>query len=151
MSLNRVSYLESWGQTRPLSRQHQQQGQEDGDSDSVDGRYVDLPEESISSSFQSTYSYRLNFNPYAGPGWTQPPDEVAHEELTSGPETPTIKPQPKRLDEDDHGGQEPQDSSSKLPDEDRPLQTTGAFEVSSTRRICMTPFEPLFTHDPRRY
>ncbi|KAF7133989.1 hypothetical protein CNMCM5793_005515 [Aspergillus hiratsukae] len=135
MSLNRVSYLESWGQTRPSSRQHQQQGQEDGDSDSVDGRYVDLPEESISSSFQSTYSYRLNFNPYAGPGWTQPPDEVAHDELTSGLETPTIKPQPKRLDEDDRG-QDPQDDSSKLPDEDYPLPTTGAFEVSSTRRIC---------------
>ncbi|GIC93238.1 putative MFS transporter Fmp42 [Aspergillus udagawae] len=135
MSLNRVSYLEAWGQTRPSSRQQQQPGQEDGDSDSVDGRNGDLPEESISSSFQSTYSYRLNFNPYAGPGWTQPPDEGAHDELTSGLETFTVKPQPKPLDESDHGGYGPQ-GSSKLPDEDYPLQTTGAFEVSSTRRIC---------------
>ncbi|EAW20906.1 putative MFS transporter Fmp42 [Aspergillus fischeri NRRL 181] len=136
MSLNRVSYLESWGQTRPVSRQQQQQGQEDGDSDSVDGRNVDLPEGSISSSFQSTYTYRLNFNPYAGPGWTQPPDEVAPEDLVSGPETPTIKTQPKPLDESDRGRYDLQDASLKLPDEDYPLQTTGAFEVSSTRRIC---------------
>ncbi|KAF7164027.1 hypothetical protein CNMCM5623_008666 [Aspergillus felis] len=135
MSLNRVSYLESWGQTRAASRQQQHPGQEDGDSDSVDGRNIDLPEESIASSFQSTYSYRLNFNPYAGPGWTQPPDEGAQDELTSGRETPTLKIQPKPLDESDHGGYVPQDSS-QLPDEDHPLQTTAAFEVSSTRRIC---------------
>ncbi|KAH1273456.1 hypothetical protein KXW98_007735 [Aspergillus fumigatus] len=136
MSLNRVSYLESWGQTRPGSLQQQQQGQEDGDSDSVDGRNVDLPESSLSSSFQSTYTYRLNFNPYAGPGWTQTPDEVAPEVLPSGPETPTIKTQPKPLEEGDHGRYDPQHASLRLPNEDYPLQTTGAFEVSSTRRIC---------------
>jgi hypothetical protein len=110
----------------------------------VDGRNVDIPEGSIASSFQSTYTYRLNFNPYAGPGWTQPPDEVAPEDLASGPEIPTIKTQPKLLDESDHGRYEPQGSSLKLPDEDYPLQTTGAFEVSSTRRICMKP-KNLFT------
>ncbi|GFF81024.1 protein FMP42 [Aspergillus lentulus] len=136
MSLNRVSYLESWGQTRPVSHQQPHQGQEDGDSDSVDGRNVDLPEGSIASSFQSTYTYRLNFNPYAGPGWTQPPDEVAPEDLASGPQSPTIKTQPKLPDESDRGGYDPQGSSLKLPDEDYPLETTGAFKVSSTRRIC---------------
>lgn len=146
MSLNRVSYLESWGQTRPGSLQQQQQGQEDGDSDSVDGRNVDLPESSLSSSFQSTYTYRLNFNPYAGPGWTQTPDEVAPEVLPSGPETPTIKTQPKPLEEGDHGRYDPQHASLRLPNEDYPLQTTGAFEVNSTRRICKNPVKPcLFT------
>jgi hypothetical protein len=149
MSLNRVSYLEAWGQTRPSSRQQQQPGQEDGDSDSVDGRNGDLPDESISSSFQSTYSYRLNFNPYAGPGWTQPPDEGAHDELTPGLETPTVRPQPKPLDESDHGGYGPQ-GSSKLPDEDYPLQTTGAFEVSSTRRICMKPVSLVCSRSEKR-
>ncbi|PKX90356.1 putative MFS transporter Fmp42 [Aspergillus novofumigatus IBT 16806] len=126
MSLNRVSYLESWGQTRPVSRQQQYQDQEDGDSDSVDGRNVDLPEGSISSSFQSTYTYRLNFNPYAGPGWTQPPTKLPLK----------TSHLPKPLAESDHGGYDPRDASLRLPDEDYPLETTGAFEVSSTRRIC---------------
>ncbi|KAL2004157.1 hypothetical protein VTN02DRAFT_6254 [Thermoascus thermophilus] len=69
MSLNRVSYLESWEQrAAPLLRRLEYST----DSDTEEDVSNDLPE-SLSSSYQSGFSQysrsRLNFNPYAGPGW----------------------------------------------------------------------------------
>ncbi|EAW10955.1 putative MFS transporter Fmp42 [Aspergillus clavatus NRRL 1] len=142
MSLNRVSYLESWGQTQVSSHQHQSQHQTgdqgpEVDLESDDGRYHELPEESLSSSFQTTFSYRLNFNPYAGPGWNQPTGEDATDAPTPRCASPA------------NGGMSPRiqyfhgDSNIEIrpdplegPEDDYPMQTTGAFEVGRTKRIC---------------
>ncbi|KAJ5782060.1 Major facilitator superfamily domain general substrate transporter [Penicillium paradoxum] len=69
MSLNRISFLEGWERS-PATFLNRADDSEDSDLDS----YQDLPEGSVASSFPSMYS-RLNFNPYAGPGWNEIPDE----------------------------------------------------------------------------
>ncbi|KAJ5484608.1 Major facilitator superfamily domain general substrate transporter [Penicillium expansum] len=68
MSLNRISFLEGWERNPAAFLSHPES--EDSEPDS----YQDLPEGSVSSSFPSTYS-RLNFNPYAGPGWNESPED----------------------------------------------------------------------------
>ncbi|KAJ5605228.1 hypothetical protein N7510_010382 [Penicillium lagena] len=79
MSLNRIPFLEAWEHSR------YPRGRPDGDLESDEGSdvYQDLPDSPLSSSFPSTYS-RLNFNPYAGPGWTESVvDEDDHNERQS--------------------------------------------------------------------
>ncbi|KAJ6104065.1 hypothetical protein N7523_010385 [Penicillium sp. IBT 18751x] len=69
MSLPRVSFLEGWDRyPGPI-------GGRDASAQSDTESEYDLPEPSpLSSSFPSTYS-RLNFNPYAGPGWNESSDD----------------------------------------------------------------------------
>ncbi|KAJ5389079.1 Protein FMP42 [Penicillium cataractarum] len=67
MSLPRISFLEGWERTPAAAFLRGNEPQSDTESDT----YQDLPDDaSIASSFPSTYS-RLNFNPYAGPGWSE--------------------------------------------------------------------------------
>lgn len=111
MSLNRIPFLEEW--------EHNPAGQQ-----SDEESYQDLPESSLSSSFQSTYSRHLTFNPYAGPGWNET-DETRPSFLSR--ETT----QESRMSE-------PADTvlSEAMPG------TTGAFEVSPARRIGMLIYRP---------
>lgn len=69
MSLPRISFLEGWDRYAGPIRGRDASAQSDTESE------YDLPEPSpLSSSFPSTYS-RLNFNPYAGPGWNESTDD----------------------------------------------------------------------------
>ncbi|PYH91103.1 MFS general substrate transporter [Aspergillus ellipticus CBS 707.79] len=127
MSLNRVSYLESWEQNPAAFRR--QQPPEDSDDDEA---YHDLPETSLASSFQSNHSFRqrLNFNPYAGPGWSQASsDEPDRHSLLRAaspkrPQVGAVEPEP------------PQEEHITLKTQayEGP-ETTGAFEVGHTKRI----------------
>lgn len=135
MSLNRLSYLESWVQN-PASLRRGPREQSPGDeSDDDDLAYHDLPDASPSSSFPSTYSHasfrnRLNFNPYAGPGWNEPSvddnaDRLSIRRVVSDVPAPN---------ENQTERAEPV-PEAKSPDWEG-LETTGAFEVGRTRRIC---------------
>ena len=137
MSLNRVSYLESWEQN-PAAFRRQPRPE---DSEDEDG-YHDLPETSLSSSFQSNISrrsfrQRLNFNPYAGPGWS----EVSGEETDRHPLLRAASPRRSRADEVET--EQPPESHVALKAQDyESLETTGAFEVERTKRICGLPLQP---------
>ncbi|PWY78085.1 MFS transporter Fmp42 [Aspergillus sclerotioniger CBS 115572] len=130
MSLNRVSYLESWEQN-PAAFRRQPRPE---DSEDEDG-YHDLPETSLSSSFQSTISrrsfrQRLNFNPYAGPGWS----EVSGDEADRHTLLRAASPRRSRADEVET--EQPPENHVALKTQDyESLETTGAFEVERTKRI----------------
>lgn len=102
MSLSRVSYLESWEHHPPsFIRQHRDSNDfgsgDDNDNDRDDDEsahdarahahaHDDISEQALlSSSFPSTFPgrsirHKLNFNPYAGRGWTH--SSVAADEET---------------------------------------------------------------------
>ncbi|KAL5361322.1 major facilitator superfamily domain-containing protein [Aspergillus floccosus] len=137
MSLNRISYLESWIRNpAAFRRQHPH----DVSSSLVDGSddsdaYQDLPEESLSSSFQSTFSppsvsHRLNFNPYAGPAWGQASVDDADDDRTSISSSTTRPPRRNNVEE------APGRLFADKLREWTVLETTGAFEVSPVKRIC---------------
>jgi hypothetical protein len=116
MSLNRISFLEGWERNPAFDRA------EDSDSDS----YQDLPEGSVASSFPSTY--RLNFNPYAGPAWNESPDDRLS---FVGSVSPTREGRPGALGSAER-------TVHEWPAVSRTLgETTGAYEVSVARRIGM--------------
>ncbi|KAL4961275.1 putative MFS transporter Fmp42 [Aspergillus stella-maris] len=141
MSLPRVSYLESWEQNQAPFRRPQDRDQspareayDDEDQES----YHDLPEDSLASSFPSTTDLRslrhpLNFNPYGGLGWTQAARDGAEDDRNSlsrvsslvskqgqrGQAAGETQTRPAELDQDSWG----------------PLETTGAFEVGSAKRV----------------
>ncbi|PYI20112.1 hypothetical protein BO86DRAFT_207070 [Aspergillus japonicus CBS 114.51] len=134
MSLNRVSYLESWEQNpAAFRRQPYQDDSEDEES------YHDLPEPSLSSSFQSnisrhSYRHRLNFNPYAGPAWGQATvDEATSEQ---NPPLQAASPKISTLNEVDREGATPEQSVPKLQEWTGGRETTGAFEVNHVKRIA---------------
>lgn len=129
MSLNRVSFLEGLEhdptaiQTRP-----------DSDSDG----YEDLPSGSVASSFPSTCS-RLNFNPYAGPGWNEHPDDpLSHRASFLGPSFLSLSPTTTR----DGPGDSPEPGIPCLVDESQ-MDTTNTYEVNALRRIgkCMLNYK----------
>ncbi|KAL4897503.1 major facilitator superfamily domain-containing protein [Aspergillus ambiguus] len=129
MSLNRVSYLESWIRSPAAFRRH------DVESDNSDEAYQDLPEDSLSSSYQSAFgppsvSHRLNFNPYAGPGWGQASAEGAEYDRISISSSASRHPQ-HRNDEQEAPGRHFADKLREW----TALDTTGAFEVTPTKRI----------------
>ncbi|KAF7592131.1 hypothetical protein BBP40_000679 [Aspergillus hancockii] len=136
MSLPRVSYLESW-EHNPASIRRQDQASVVGSDD--DAAYQDLPEETLSSSFPSAFSFpvsrqRLNFNPYAGPGWNEASIDDGVDERSP---LPRISPQTSRagrLGEVEGEDRVTQNGVVK-PQETSPLETTGAFEVGRTKRI----------------
>jgi hypothetical protein len=129
MSLNRISFLEGWERNPAFRR--------DDTSDDESDSYQDLPETaSLSSSFPSTYS-RLNFNPYAGPGWNETVDDRDDRPSllgslrlspTSTRETPRVDPL--RPASPVVASKVPKDPAGWS-------ETTGAFEVSPAKRIGM--------------
>ena len=136
MSLNRISFLEGWERNPAALLSHPES--EDSDPDS----YQDLPEGSMSSSFPSTYS-RLNFNPYAGPGWNESPEDP-HEDRSSffGPSFLGLSPTPSEgragpspvqgLGSPERTAQNLETTVARTPPW---ADTTGAYEVSAARRI----------------
>ncbi|PKY00526.1 MFS general substrate transporter [Aspergillus campestris IBT 28561] len=133
MSLPRVSYLESWVQN-PTSF-FQRQRDENIESDSEDELGQDLPDDSLSSSFHSNFSYpvglrhRVNFNPYAGPGWTEAVDDGTDDRQSLlGASTP------RPVGVDGAVGQEGEQPLD-LDVQEGVLETRGAFEVSRLKRI----------------
>jgi hypothetical protein len=125
MSLPRISFIEGWERNPP----------------SDDEDYQDLPEGSVSSSFPSTYS-RLNFNPYAGPGWNERPDDHDDRSTFLGLSPTTTR--------EGRASPAPVLASAEIPERDErtgPVQeeaharkepwadTTGAYEISAGRRI----------------
>ncbi|CEL06810.1 hypothetical protein ASPCAL09982 [Aspergillus calidoustus] len=141
MSLPRVSYLESWEPSpaslrRPQDRDRSPGHESDGDNDS----YQDLPDSSLSSSYPSatdipSLRHRLNFNPYAGPGWTQAVVDGGDDDRNTLSRVSSLASkhrQAKRA-----AIAEPQAIQQAEPDQDAwgPLETTGAFEVGNTKRV----------------
>ncbi|PLN86810.1 MFS general substrate transporter [Aspergillus taichungensis] len=142
MSLPRVSYLESWVQN-PASI-FQRQRDENIDSDSEDESGQDLPDDSLSSSFQSNFNYpvasrhRVNFNPYAGPGWTEGVDDGTDDRQSLlGVSTP----RPVGV-EGAVGQEEEQPLDLDVPE--GVLETTGAFEVSRLKRILQVVIAVIY-------
>lgn len=138
MSLNRISFLEGWERNPAAFLGHPES--EDSDPDS----YQDLPEGSVSSSFPSTYS-RLNFNPYAGPGWNESPEDP-HDDRSSffGPSFLGLSPATTREERAGSGSAQGLGSTGRTEHEDSGTtvartppcaDTTGAYEVSAARRI----------------
>ncbi|KAE8375549.1 major facilitator superfamily domain-containing protein [Aspergillus bertholletiae] len=133
MSLPRVSYLESWEHNPASIRRQDESSIPDSEDDAA---YQELPEESLSSSFPSTFSFpvsrqRLNFNPYAGPGWNETSTDDATDQRTSLLRIPPQTPRPGHIEGDDrvtHNGPVKQQEPSLL-------ETTGAFEVGQIKRI----------------
>ncbi|KAJ5325207.1 Major facilitator superfamily domain general substrate transporter [Penicillium brevicompactum] len=126
MSLNRISFLEGW-ERNPAAFLNRP----DSGTDSEPDDYQDLPDGSVASSFPSTYS-RLNFNPYAGPGWNENPDDP-HDDRASflGPSFLGLSPTTTR------------EGRAGSPAPERPVlvdspwaHTTGAYEVSAAKRIA---------------
>ncbi|KAJ5496228.1 hypothetical protein N7463_008215 [Penicillium fimorum] len=138
MSLNRISFLEGWERNPAAFLSHPES--EDSDPDS----YQDLPEGSVSSSFPSTYS-RLNFNPYAGPGWNESPEDP-HDDRSSffGSSFLGLSPTTTCEGRAGSGSAEWLGSTERIVCEDSGLiartppwaDTTGAYEVSASRRIA---------------
>jgi hypothetical protein len=163
MSLNRISFLEAWEHSRyPRGRPA-----DDLESDEEPDVYQDLPDSPLSSSFPSTYS-RLNFNPYAGPGWTESVvDDDDHNERQStflGLSPTTTRESHVNIHV--HGHVDPARNYSVVPEYDYDStslgqaqvglkepprwavdETTGAFEVSPAKRIGMYALHPMhFAH-----
>ncbi|RAL11919.1 putative MFS transporter Fmp42 [Aspergillus homomorphus CBS 101889] len=142
MSLNRVSYLESWEQN-PAAFRHQPY---QGDSEDEES-YHDLPEPSLSSSFRSNISrhsfrHRLNFNPYAGPAWGQ----ATVDEPTSEQNPPLQAASPKitTLNAVNREESAPEQLAPKVQEWPGGRETTGAFEVSHTKRILQVCIAVLY-------
>ena len=136
MSLNRISFLEGWERNPVTFLSHPESDDSDLDA------YQDLPEGSVASSFPSTYS-RLNFNPYAGPGWNESPDDPSP---FLGPSFLGLSPTTTREGHVDSvsaqalGSAERtvhEDSRSTNPRNQLLADTTGAYEVSTAKRIGM--------------
>ncbi|KAJ1708709.1 MFS transporter Fmp42 [Aspergillus flavus] len=142
MSLPRVSYLESW-EHNPTSIHRQGQSSVPHSEDGA--AYEELPEESLSSSFPSTFSFpvtrqRLNFNPYAGPGWNEASVEDAGDEHTSLMRVPSRTPRPGVIEGEDSVTQNGlvKQQEVSLP------ETTGAFEVGRAKRILQVGIAVIY-------
>lgn len=158
MSLNRISFLEAWEHSRyPRGRPA-----DDLESDEEPDVYQDLPESPLSSSFPSTYS-RLNFNPYAGPGWTE--SVVDDDDQNERPSTflglspTTTRESPVQANVPGHV--DPGRNYSLVPESDYDStdhgqaqvvikepqwavdETMGAFEVSPAKRIGMCALQTM--------
>ncbi|KAJ5621894.1 Major facilitator superfamily domain general substrate transporter [Penicillium herquei] len=140
MSLNRVSFLEGW-ERNPAAFLR---GREDPPSDTDDDTFQDLPDtSSLSSSFPSTYS-RLNFNPYAGPGWNETVDDRDDRpsllgSLGLGLSPTTTRETQVRVDPLRPASPAAVAGVAGPPKDREPASwsgTTGAFEVSPAKRIA---------------
>lgn len=137
MSLPRISFLEGWDRTPAAAAAFLRGRTDEPQSDTESDTYQDLPDDaSIASSFPSTYS-RLNFNPYAGPGWS----ESAVDDRDDRPSllgSLGLSPTTTRAEPERGQGQTPTPPVAVLRKEPPWLSDTrGAFEVSPARRIGM--------------
>ncbi|CAI7607363.1 unnamed protein product [Penicillium manginii] len=129
MSLNRISFLEGWERNPAAFLRGRVEETGSAASDEESDVDQDLPE-SLSSSFPSTYS-RLNFNPYAGPAWSERGDDRDDRSLTGISPTRTREAPAER-------GWAPGPVAvpePKAKSRDWLSETTGAFEISPARRI----------------
>ncbi|KAL4801976.1 major facilitator superfamily domain-containing protein [Aspergillus unguis] len=142
MSLPRVSYLESW-EPNPASFRRQDREpspSREAYNDDDEESYHDIPDHSVASSFPSVTDLpslrdRLNFNPYGGLGWTQAARDGADDDHTSLSRVSSLIPK----QGPDHTSQSEFD-----PDNWGPLETTGAFEVSSVKRVVQVSIAVLY-------
>lgn len=142
MSLPRVSYLESWEPSpaslrRPQDRDQSPGHESDGDNDS----YQDLPDSSLSSSFPSaadipSLRHRLNFNPYAGPGWTQAVVDGGDDDRNPLSRVPSLASKQGKANHATVAEQQGAQQAELGQDAWAPLETTGAFEVDTLKRVC---------------
>ncbi|KAJ6185177.1 hypothetical protein N7519_006478 [Penicillium mononematosum] len=138
MSLNRISFLEGWERNPVAFLSHPESDDSDPDA------YQDLPEGSVASSFPSTYS-RLNFNPYAGPGWNESPEGLQDDRSSFfGPSFLGLSPTTTRervgsVSAQGLGSVERtvhEDSGTTVARKHPWADTTGAYEVSAARRVA---------------
>jgi hypothetical protein len=131
MSLPRISFLEGWDRNPgPIRGRDTASAQSDTESE------YDLPPSPLSSSFPSTYS-RLNFNPYAGPGWTESTDDRDdHPSLLGSLLSPSAT-------RDSRVEPPSADLGSGPGLKDPWSDTRPAYEVSPAKRIGMPNFAPL--------
>ncbi|KAI9045954.1 putative MFS transporter Fmp42 [Aspergillus affinis] len=145
MSLNRLSYLESWVQNPASFRRRPREQSPADESDDDELAYHDLPEPSLSSSFPSTYSHnsfrhRLNFNPYSGPGWNEPSVDEANADRISTRREPLNVPAQDQENQPERAEPVPE----VKPRDWNGLETIGAFEVGRTRRILQVCIAILY-------
>ncbi|RDW61191.1 putative MFS transporter Fmp42 [Aspergillus mulundensis] len=142
MSLPRVSYLESW-ETNPASarrlQDREQSPRRGAYREDDEESYHDLPDASVASSFPSTTDlrssrHRLNFNPYGGLGWTQAVRDSADDEVNPIPRAASLVSRHSQAERAAEAAQARQ-SAELDPDSWGHLETTGAFEVSSVKRV----------------
>ncbi|KAL2841698.1 major facilitator superfamily domain-containing protein [Aspergillus pseudoustus] len=141
MSLPRVSYLESWEPSpaslrRPQDRDQSPGHESDGDNDS----YQDLPDSSLSSSFPSaadipSLRHRLNFNPYAGPGWTQAVVDGGDDDRNPISRVSSLASKQGKANHAAVAEQQAVQQAELDQDAWGPLETTGAFEVGTIKRV----------------
>ncbi|KAL4917137.1 major facilitator superfamily domain-containing protein [Aspergillus aurantiobrunneus] len=151
MSLPRVSYLESWEQNPASFRRPQDRDQSprrEAYDDDDEESYHDLPDTSVASSFPSTTDlpslrHRLNFNPYAGLGWTQASRDGADDERNTLSRVSSLVSKHGQADRPVEAGQASQ-SAALEQDNWGPLETTGAFEVSSVKRIFQVSIAVIY-------
>lgn len=129
MSFHRISYLESWRHNPGVFRGQQPSPTDSHEEDEEDDEdtYQDLPDESISSSFPSTFScpplsHRLSFNPVARPGWN---------ESTTEDTAPARDHRPSVAAETG-----PRELALEGPELPLP-ETKGAFEIGRRKRVGM--------------
>ncbi|KAL4878296.1 major facilitator superfamily domain-containing protein [Aspergillus karnatakaensis] len=149
MSLPRVSYLESWEQNPASFRRHPDHEHSPGpEADDDADSYHDLPDTSLTSSFPSTgdlrsLRHRLNFNPYAGLGWTQASASGADDDHNTLSRVSSLV---SKQDQTHRAGDEGQVLQSDELDQDTwaPLETTGAFEVSGVKRVLQVSVAVIY-------
>ncbi|KAL2864952.1 putative MFS transporter Fmp42 [Aspergillus lucknowensis] len=139
MSLPRVSYLESW-EPNPASPRRPQDRTAENESDDGTASYHDLPEASLASSFPSTTDIpslrdRLNFNPYAGLGWTQAAGDGGDDDRNPLSRASSLFSKQPQVDHTAEAEQQALQSAEFDHQRWAPLETTGAFEIGSGRRI----------------
>lgn len=133
MSLNRISFLEGWERTPAFLQRDWASVHSDEETDS----YVPLsePASPLSSSFPLTYS-RLNFNPYAGPGWDKTAEQ--HDDRLSPTTTRDSRVDTAQAVTEAATG----NGVAVLPEgPSRWSDTRGAFEVSPVKRVGTLPSE----------
>ena len=145
MSLNRISFLEGW-ERNPAA--FLKGGRGEAQSDEESDTWHDLPDSSLSSSFPSTYS-RLNFNPYAGPGWNESAVDDHHGEVrpsllgSLGLALSPTTTRDSRVDSPENERSLPDAAGAAAIPPKEPAwltETTGAFEVSAAKRVGMSDF-----------
>ncbi|KAL3446002.1 major facilitator superfamily domain-containing protein [Aspergillus insuetus] len=141
MSLPRVSYLESWEPNPASLRRPQDCDQSPGhESDGDNDSYQDLPDSSLSSSFPSatdipSLRHRLNFNPYAGPGWTQAVVDGGDDDRNTLSRVSSLTSKHGQAKRAAVAEQQAIQQAESDQNAWGPLDTIGAFEVGTTKRI----------------
>ncbi|KAL4975954.1 major facilitator superfamily domain-containing protein [Aspergillus desertorum] len=148
MSLPRVSYLESWENNPALVRRLQNRDQSPrrgAHHDENEESDHDIPG-SLASSFPSTTDllssrHRLNFNPYGGLGWTQAVG--AEDDTNTLSKVSSIVSRQGQVDRAAEAGRV-RPSAELHPENWGPLETTGAFEVSSAKRVVQVSLAVVY-------